>query len=108
MQEKKIWCILLQSASGGQGDIPIPVEKGTLTRTSRILQEITVLQVQYTVPVSLKNFLSWLLKPDVNICIQQIRTIYNTLLAGLMNSHWWHLAAAVFKLGWYSYFFKNT
>lgn len=32
MQEKKIQCILLQSESGGQGDIPIPVEKmGTLT-----------------------------------------------------------------------------
>lgn len=32
MQEKKIQCILLQSESGGQGDIPIPGEKmGTLT-----------------------------------------------------------------------------
>lgn len=32
MQEKKNQCILLLSESGGQGDIPIPVEKmGTLT-----------------------------------------------------------------------------
>lgn len=32
MQDKKIQCILLQSESDRQGDIPIPVEKmGTLT-----------------------------------------------------------------------------
>lgn len=99
MQEKKNQCILLLSESGGQGDIPIPVEKmGTLTHYKWDLQEVTVLQ--YTVPVSLNNFLRWLLKPNVNICIQQIGTIYNTLPTGLMNSHWWHLAAAVFKPGW--------
>lgn len=32
MQDKKIQCVLLQSKSDRQGDIPIPVEKmGTLT-----------------------------------------------------------------------------
>lgn len=57
MQDKKIQCILLQSESDRQGDIPITVEKmGTLTHYE-VGYCRKLLQLQCTVPVSLKNFL---------------------------------------------------
>lgn len=74
MQDEKSYCIMLQSESDRQGDIPIPVEKmGTLTH----LQKVTVLQFQCTVPVSLQDFLKQLLKPDVHICIPQLYIYIN-------------------------------
>lgn len=101
MQGKKIQCILLQSGSGGQGDIPIPVEKkGTLTHYKWDLAGSNCSASAIHCTSVFKDFLRWLLKPDVNIYVQQIHTIYNNLPAGLMNSHWWHLAAAVCKPGW--------